>query len=112
MKIAHESSIDAEKSTTPGAERVKLQWLISADDGAPNFAMRRFVVAPGGHTPFHSHKSEHELFVLSGKGKALYDGGEKQISAGYFVFVQSGELHGFVNDGEDDLVFLCMVPKT
>ena len=30
--------------------------------------MRQFELAPGGHTPRHTHAHEHEVFVLEGAG--------------------------------------------
>ena len=68
MIITHAKDVKAE-DVGEGAKGVKIRWLIGEQDGAPNFAMRHFEVAPGGHTPHHSHDWEHEVFVLSGRGK-------------------------------------------
>ena len=57
----------------PGATGCQVRWLVGPGDGAPNFAMREFEVAPGGHTPRHSHPYEHEVFVLQGSG-VVYEG--------------------------------------
>ncbi|MFP3903820.1 MAG: cupin, partial [Armatimonadota bacterium] len=56
--------MDLQPVTTDGAEDVSIQWLVSEDNGgAPNFAMRRFVVEPGGSTPYHTHDWEHEVYT-------------------------------------------------
>ena len=51
LKIMKALSVPAEDVTMEGAEKVTIRWLISKDDGAPNFAMRLFDMEPGGHSP-------------------------------------------------------------
>ena len=93
-----------------GAKNVKIQWLIDEKVGK-TFAMRRFVVAKGGHTPLHHHDWEHGVFVLAGEGALVdKDGNEHPLKPGYFAFVEPNEIHQFVNKGEEDFIFLCVIP--
>ena len=39
----------------PGALGCEMQMLAGPQDGCGNFAMRKFTVAAGGHTPLHKH---------------------------------------------------------
>ncbi|HEX9191576.1 MAG TPA: cupin domain-containing protein, partial [Candidatus Deferrimicrobiaceae bacterium] len=71
---------------------------------------RHFELAPGGHTPFHAHPWEHEVFVLSGKGMVLRAGGETEVGPGSFVFVPPDEEHAFANAGSETFSFLCAIP--
>lgn len=89
---------------------VKKRVLIGPKEGAPTFAVRLFTVAPGGHTPAHTHPYEHGVIVLKGKGEVLEKEGAKPIEAGSVVFVKPGEFHGFRNTGSEPLEFLCIVP--
>ena len=76
----------------------------------PNFDLRVFTVKPDGRTPQHRHSWEHEVYVLSGNGKAV--GAEEfDISEGDAVLVPPGEPHFFANAGKQDLRFICVVPK-
>jgi quercetin dioxygenase-like cupin family protein len=93
-----------------GATGVRIRWLIAKEDGAPNFAMREFEVAPGGHTPYHTHDWEHEVYVLAGEGVAAAEEGEFELKAGVVVFVPPNEKHTFKNTGAEPLRFLCLVP--
>lgn len=94
-----------------GAENVAIQWLIDDKRGAPSFAMRRFVVGPDGHTPLHEHPWEHEIYVLEGEGALVdADGEEHSLLSNRFAYVPAGETHQFKNVGNDDFVFLCMIP--
>lgn len=98
--------------TMEGASGCQVRWLVDAAQGAPNFAMRQFEVAPGGYTPKHSHDYEHEVFVLEGDGVVLEGDVEHPLKAGDFVFVTPGEPHQFKNTGAGPLKFLCMVPNS
>ena len=84
--------------------------LINADDGAPNFCMRVFEIKPGSSTPFHAHAWEHEVFVLSGTGVVVSDGGETQVDVDSIVFVPGEEYHCFRNIGSEILRFICVIP--
>jgi len=66
MKIADYKEIKAEPVDFEDAKDVKVRWLISDKDKAPNFAMRLFEVGPGRHSPLHTHNWEHEVFILEG----------------------------------------------
>ncbi|RKZ34201.1 hypothetical protein DRQ33_02675 [bacterium] len=94
-----------------GASGVKIQWLIGQKEGAPNFFLRRFTIAPGGFTPKHTHSHEHEVYCLAGDGEVFLDGEWKQFSPDYVIFVPPNEIHQFRNRGDKDLIFLCAVPR-
>ncbi|MCD6451911.1 MAG: cupin domain-containing protein [Acidobacteria bacterium] len=110
MKVEHYRNIKAEEVKGEGISGVHIRWVITKEDGAPNFAMRVFEVAPGGNTPSHQHPWEHEVFVLKGKGKAVGKDGEKEIGPGTIIFVPPNEPHQFVNVGEEPLEFICLIP--
>ena len=97
--------------TTDGAEKARMQWLIAEENGAPNFAMRRFILAPGGRTPYHSHPWEHVAYCLCGNGVAVTDDGEVPIRGGDAILVPPDDTHNFVNTGDGPLEFLCLVPN-
>lgn len=109
MKHFHHTSVEAEEIPAP-ARGVRVRWLITEETGAPTFAMRQFLVEPGGSTPRHAHGWEHEAFILSGHGVVLGEEGEKEIEAGDVVFVPPDEEHQFLNTGEEELKFLCLIP--
>ncbi len=84
--------------------------LIGPADHAPTFAVRLFTLAPGGHSPFHSHPFEHGVIVLHGTGTVLTATGLCPIGEGSVVFVPPDERHQFRNAGAVPLQFLCIVP--
>ncbi len=109
MKVKHYSDVAAQE-VEEGAKGVRIRWVISGDDGAANFAMRHFEIAPGGHTPHHAHPWEHEVFVLTGRGKVAGQGCDKPLSPGTVVFVPPGEEHHFASEGPEPLTLLCVIP--
>jgi len=109
MKIFHYQSVEA-KNAEEGASKLKVRWLITKEMGAPNFAMRLFEMEPKGHSPFHSHPWEHEVFIIEGEGLAISEEGEKRFRAGDVVFIFPNEKHQFKNNAEKTLKFLCLVP--
>ena len=109
MKAYHYQDIENQDVPTP-AEKTKIRWLINEKQGAPNFAMRRFEIQPGGSTPYHTHPWEHEVYVLEGSAKAVSKEAETDIGPGSVILVEPNEEHNFKNTGDKPLVFLCMIP--
>jgi quercetin dioxygenase-like cupin family protein len=110
MTIVDYKEVKAEAVDFEDVKDVKVRWLISDKDNAPNFAMRLFEVGPGGYSPLHVHNWEHEVFILEGEGVA--SDGEKgtRIKSGTVVYVAPEEKHQFKNTGSETLKFLCLIP--
>jgi quercetin dioxygenase-like cupin family protein len=111
FKAIHYKKVSVNHIEEDGADGVKVRWVINKeDDGAENFAMRVFEIAPNGHTPEHSHVSEHEVYVIEGKGIVIHEGSEEQLKPGYVVFVPPNIRHQFRNIGKEILRILCLIP--
>ncbi len=93
-----------------GTKDVSMRIMVGRADGAPNFALRQFHVAPGGHTPRHSHNYEHEVVVVGGVGTVEYDGEHHPIRDGDILLIAPNVTHQFRADQGADLRFLCLVP--
>jgi len=99
-----------EAEPTEEVSGVVKREVITADDGAPHFCMRVFEVEPGSSTPSHSHQWEHEVFILSGRGVLVGEQGAIPIGKDNVVFVAPNEPHCFVNNGNEPLCFICVIP--
>lgn len=110
FKALHYSEVKADEIAECGAEGTKVRWLITKDDGADHFAMRCFEMVPGGYSPHHSHKWEHEVFILEGECSVVCGDQKKKVSPGYAVFIPPNTMHHFENVGTGILRFLCLVP--
>ncbi|MEJ1338313.1 MAG: cupin domain-containing protein [Candidatus Sedimenticola sp. (ex Thyasira tokunagai)] len=87
------------------------QVPVGKADGAPNFSIRVFTLEPGGHTPHHSHETEHLNYILEGEGEVLDGDTPRAVAKGDFLLVKPNELHQYRNTGDSPLVFMCMVPS-
>ena len=95
-----------------GATGCRVRQLVGQVDQAPNFAMRQFEVAPGGHTPKHFHDYEHEVFVLEGEGLVVDGDQEQPLASGDVVYVAPNDVHQFRNTGDSPMRFLCLIPNS
>lgn len=87
------------------------QVLIGPDE-APNFALRRFVMEPGGGMPRHTNQVEHEQYVLRGTATVGIGGETVKVEAGDVVFIPAGVPHWYrAEDGGEPFEFLCVVPN-
>lgn len=110
MKIKPIIDHDQNEVVMEGADRVRMRMLVGPADGARNFHMRHFEVAPGGNTPHHQHDYEHEVLILKGSGVAKSEQGDRPFKAGDVVWVPANELHQFQNTGDQPLEFICLIP--
>jgi quercetin dioxygenase-like cupin family protein len=95
--------------TMEGARDVTVRVLLGEADGAPGFTMRLFELAPGGHTPRHSHAHEHEIIVLGGSGTLQAAQGEHSLAPGTVALVEPHDEHQF-RAGEQGMRIICLVP--
>jgi len=86
------------------------QVLIGPDEG-PNFALRRFIMEPGGGMPIHTNRVEHERYVLRGAATIWIDGAEHRVRADDVVFIPAGVPHGYRAEGSEPFEFICVVPN-
>ncbi|RJP68710.1 MAG: cupin domain-containing protein [Candidatus Abyssobacteria bacterium SURF_17] len=112
MKIADFRNVELREVKDEGAQGVSIRWVISKEDGAEKFYMRVFDVQPGGHTPYHKHPWEHEVFILEGSAVVVSDKGRHNADAGSVVFLLPEEQHQFRNETDRLMRFICLIPKT
>ena len=111
MIVKKHDEVEKSEIKMDGVEGVSFQWLIGEDSGAPNFYLRLFEVEPSGHTPYHTHPWEHEVFVLEGKGSINTKNQTKFLEKWSFALISPNEEHQFENKGDVPFRFLCIIPK-
>ena len=95
------------------AEGARIQVLLGADQGMPNYYTRLFTLEPGGLIPVHRHPAvEHEQVVLEGEMVVLLEGGEeRRVSAGDVIYFPKTLAHGYENRSAAPVRFICVVPS-
>lgn len=98
------------KEEVKAGTKTTRQVLIGPSEG-PNFAMRKFSIAPGGGMPMHTNTVEHEQLVLNGKAEIVI--GEEKFTAKKddVVFIPAGTPHSYTTLGDEPFEFLCVVPN-
>jgi len=111
MKIIHYTDVIPQSFDGEQVRGVAGRVVVGQDDGAPNFCMRVFELAPDGYTSRHQHAWEHEIFFHSGKGEVYRKGEWQTANPGTAVFIPGNELHQIRNCGPQKLVFVCLIPS-
>ena len=111
MKIKHYTEEKEQQVTDYGSTETTIRWLITKEkEGAPRFALRRFEIQPGGQIGIHGHPQEHEIYCLGGKGEVFTHFETVTMSKDDVLYVPPDEPHGYKNTGDENLVFLCVIP--
>ncbi|MEN8150547.1 MAG: cupin domain-containing protein [Planctomycetota bacterium] len=108
MSVKRVESIPSEP--VPAGTGTKKKVLISSEEG-PNFAMRRFEIAPGGSMPNHTNTVEHEQYVVAGRATVGIGDEVHTVEAGCVVFIPAGVPHWYRTEGDEPFAFLCLIPN-
>ena len=108
MSVKHAQDVEAQ--VVKAGDKTTIQVLISAEEG-PNFALRRFVMEPGGGMPNHTNTVEHEQYVLKGHASIGIGAETFDVRIGDVVFIPQGVPHWYQNLGEETFEFLCIIPN-
>ena len=102
---------DVEYEDVGAADGLRKGVLLDERDGAPNFAIRRFTLAPGAEVPKHTNEVEHEQYVLAGEYTVGLGDEEMTVGAGDSLFIPAGVVHWYRNEGNRRGAFVCVVPN-
>lgn len=108
MLIKHADSVPAE--AVQGGTGTVRQVLIGTHE-APHFAMRRFIMDPGGGMPNHTNTVEHEQYVLRGRATVGIGDAVVEVKKDDVVFIPAGIPHWYRVEGDEPFEFLCVVPN-
>jgi len=75
-------------------------------DGATKMVLTK--VNPGGAFRPHCDGYGHLFYILSGQALAKVEAQEYRLAAGMSLQVDAGELHGYENCGQDDLLLISL----
>lgn len=108
MPVKHQDQVPAEE--VRAGRGTRRQVLIGPDEG-PHFALRRFIMEPGGGMPPHTNTVEHEQYVLRGRARIGIGSEVVEVRAGDVVFIPAGTPHWYEAQGNEPFEFLCVVPN-
>jgi quercetin dioxygenase-like cupin family protein len=102
---------DVDYESVAAADGLARGVLIDEGDSAPNFAIRRFTLAPGSAVPKHTNEVEHEQYVLAGEYVVGIGDEEYTVSPGDSLFIPAGTVHWYRNESDQEGAFICAVPN-
>ncbi len=111
MFVGDVAKIDTVNVNAPGAVNAIKQTLIGPDQGWEGWIMRLFTLTREGNTPRHSHAWPHINYIVSGEGILYLEGEEHTVKPGSVAYIPGGAEHQFINKGEGDFSFICIVPE-
>jgi len=88
----------------------EMQVLVGPDQGAPNFALRRFIMGEGGGMPLHTNQVEHEQYVLRGRARITIGETVHDVGPDHTLYIPAGAPHSY-EVIEAPFEFLCVVPN-
>ncbi len=100
---------EIEKQVLPQFKGGEGEFLVKMfTDGAGK--IMRGTLEPGSTIGYHKHEGNCEIiYILSGAGKCLYEGGEEALSAGDCHYCPEGKSHSLINNGVENLEFFAVV---
>ena len=104
-------NIEEFKKEKVGAGKNTYKQVLIGNDVAPNFAMRRFIIEPGGEMPYHTNTVEHEQLVLRGKAEVKIGDKILQVNKDDVVYIPANVPHYYKTIGNEAFEFLCVVPN-
>ena len=107
MEVIHTDDVPAIR-----VEDRVLQWIVGPKSLTPSDCCSSCIVKfqPGASAkPPHSHNDcEEAIFILSGTGEMLLEGGESRpVKAGDFLLMRKNEIHMLTNTGREDMKAIC-----
>ena len=104
-------NIDEFSKEKVGAGKNTYKQVLIGNDVAPNFAMRRFIIEPGGEMPYHTNTVEHEQLVLRGKAEVKIGNEILQVKKDDVVYIPANVPHYYKTIGDESFEFICIVPN-
>jgi len=108
MNVKH--ARDVRRDPVSAGSGTVRQVLIGPEE-APHFALRRFIMQPGGGMPRHTNQVEHEQYVLRGRATVGIGDEEVRVEADDVLYIPAGVPHWYRAEGEEPFEFLCVVPN-
>lgn len=108
VKVVRATAGPASGIHADGAQGLTESPLLDIAEGPGNFDVRYIRLQPGGVSSDHAHRHEQANYILAGRGRVAIDGELQDVAAHDFVFTPGDVRHSFVNDGDEELVLLCV----
>ncbi|MEX2283577.1 MAG: cupin domain-containing protein [Gemmatimonadota bacterium] len=104
------SAVQVPATTVSAGRSTRFQLLVGPGDGAPHFALRRFIMEQGGGIPLHTNEVEHEQYVLRGRATIRIGDEVHQVGPDDALYIPARTPHSY-EVVEGPFEFICVVPN-
>ena len=74
-----------------------------------NLIVSKTVLHAGKETSGHNHSGQEEVYIFtSGWGRMIVGTKTHSVSAGDIMLIPDGDFHKVWNEGDEDLIFVCV----
>lgn len=101
---------EVERQVVGAGKATAMQVLVGPGEGAPNFALRRFIMGEGGGMPLHTNEVEHEQYVLRGRARVRIGDTVHEVGPDHTLYMPAGAPHSY-EVMEAPFEFICVVPN-
>ncbi len=101
---------EVERQVVGAGRATAMQVLVGPAEGAPNFALRRFIMGDGGGMPLHTNEVEHEQYVLRGRARVRIGDVVHEVGPDHTLYMPAGAPHSY-EVIEAPFEFICVVPN-
>ena len=92
----------------PDMKGVRRKRFLHPETSSKNFALRAYIIEPGGHTSYDIHPHEHGVYMISGEATVKVGDDELLLKPGDVLHISGSEPHQFFNRGSEPVKFLCV----
>lgn len=99
---------NCERFTTKDGSSIR-ELLSPRNSSLERQSLAEATVPPGGATTEHIHRQSEEIYyILKGTAEMRVAGETASVGPGDAIVLPPGARHQIVNNGDSDLVFLCI----
>jgi quercetin dioxygenase-like cupin family protein len=106
LLASNQRTFDAEQWVCFSDEKAKVTEIVTT----PYSSIAVWGVRPGQQVPAHTHPDGQDTWIMI-RGELTYylgDGQKQVITAGHIDVAETSQVHGAINEGSEDAVFLSI----
>jgi quercetin dioxygenase-like cupin family protein len=92
----------------PATKGVRRKRFLDPENSSKKFALRAYIIEPGGYTSYDIHPHEHGVYMMSGEATVNVGDEEILLQRGDVLHIGGNEPHQFFNRGSEPVKFLCV----
>jgi mannose-6-phosphate isomerase-like protein (cupin superfamily) len=82
----------------------QIKVLFAPDkEGVDELTFSHAILPPNGRTDYHLHDRPELIYVVSGAGVCVHEGGQTPVQEDVALWIPAGEMHQLLNSGDEPL---------